>query len=45
MYMERVYVQQNGEDNVINLGLILFRDQVNYSPDHRTLNCQKLTGI
>jgi cullin 3 len=32
MYMDRVYVQQNGVDNVYNLGLIIFRDQVrNYS--------------
>jgi len=28
MYMDRVYVQQRGLDNVYNLGLILFRDQV-----------------
>ncbi|XP_013419349.1 cullin-3-B-like [Lingula anatina] len=28
MYMDRVYVQQNGVDNVYNLGLIIFRDQV-----------------
>ncbi|XP_028415376.1 cullin-3-A-like [Dendronephthya gigantea] len=28
MYMDRVYVQQNGVDNVYNLGLILFRDLV-----------------
>ena len=30
MYMDRVYVQQNDVDNVYNLGLIIFRDQVNY---------------
>ena len=29
MYMDRVYVQQNNVDNVYNLGLIIFRDQVN----------------
>ena len=28
---DRVYVQQNGVDNVYNLGLILFRDLVSYS--------------
>ncbi|XP_051158139.1 cullin-3 [Leptopilina boulardi] len=28
MYMDRVYVQQNSVDNVYNLGLIIFRDQV-----------------
>ncbi|KAJ8920768.1 hypothetical protein NQ315_004908 [Exocentrus adspersus] len=28
MYMDRVYVQQNEVDNVYNLGLIIFRDQV-----------------
>jgi cullin 3 len=28
MYMDRVYVQQNDVDNVYNLGLIIFRDQV-----------------
>ncbi|KAG1663118.1 Cullin-3 [Nymphon striatum] len=28
MYMDRVYVQQNKVDNVYNLGLIIFRDQV-----------------
>lgn len=27
---DRVYVQQNGVDNVYNLGLILFRDLVSY---------------
>ncbi|CAH3152793.1 unnamed protein product [Porites evermanni] len=30
MYMDRVYVQQNGVDNVYNLGLILFRDLVGF---------------
>lgn len=30
MYMDRVYVQQNEVDNVYNLGLIIFRDQVIY---------------
>lgn len=28
MYMDRVYVQQNNVDNVYNLGLMIFRDQV-----------------
>lgn len=28
MYMDRVYVTQNDVDNVYNLGLIIFRDQV-----------------
>lgn len=28
MYMDRVYVQQRDVDNVYNLGLILFRDQI-----------------
>lgn len=28
MYMDRVYVLQNDVDNVYNLGLIIFRDQV-----------------
>ncbi|XP_076064014.1 cullin 3 [Oratosquilla oratoria] len=28
MYMDRVYVQQNNVDNVYNLGLIIFRDQI-----------------
>lgn len=28
MYMDRVYVMQNEVDNVYNLGLIIFRDQV-----------------
>lgn len=31
MYMDRVYVQQNEVDNVYNLGLIIFRDQVSFS--------------
>lgn len=32
MYMDRVYVQQNEVDNVYNLGLIIFRDQVVRDP-------------
>jgi cullin 3 len=28
MYVDRVYVQQNGLESVYNLGLIIFRDQV-----------------
>jgi cullin 3 len=28
MYMDRVYVQQNDVDNVYNLGLSIYRDQV-----------------
>lgn len=31
MYMDRVYVQQNEVDNVYNLGLVIFRDQVSAS--------------
>lgn len=31
MYMDRVYVQQNSVDNVYNLGLNIFRDQVRKS--------------
>lgn len=31
MYMDRVYVQQNNVDNVFDLGLIIFRDQVSYN--------------
>lgn len=34
MYMDRVYVQQREVDNVYNLGLILFRDQVGISLLH-----------
>ncbi|KAL1458052.1 hypothetical protein WDU94_008227, partial [Cyamophila willieti] len=34
MYMDRVYVQQNDVDNVYNLGLIIFRDQVSPSETH-----------
>lgn len=30
MYMDRVYVKQNEFDNVYNLGLIIFRDQVGF---------------
>lgn len=30
MYMDRVYVLQNEVDNVYNLGLIIFRDQVRF---------------
>lgn len=30
MYMDRVYVQQHSVDNVFNLGLIIFRDQVKF---------------
>ena len=29
-FQDRVYVQQNGVDNVYNLGLILFRDLVSF---------------
>ncbi|KAK2147864.1 hypothetical protein NP493_3361g00004 [Ridgeia piscesae] len=32
MYMDRVYVQQNGVENVYNLGLMIFRDQVVRNP-------------
>ncbi|CAH1781618.1 unnamed protein product [Owenia fusiformis] len=33
MYMDRVYVQQNNVDNVYNLGLMIFRDQVVRCPE------------
>jgi cullin 3 len=33
MYMDRVYVAQNNVDNVFNLGLIIFRDQVRFQSD------------
>lgn len=35
MYMDRVYVQQNNVDNVYNLGLMIFRDQVVRHPTIR----------
>jgi len=35
MYMDRVYVQQNNVDNVYNLGLMIFRDQVVRYPSIR----------
>lgn len=35
MYMDRVYVKQNEFDNVYNLGLIIFRDQVSHVRDTR----------
>lgn len=44
MYMDRVYVQQNDVDNVYNLGLIIFRDQVTIEfslPILRVLVCIK----
>lgn len=31
MYMDRVYVKQHEFDNVYNLGLIIFRDQVSWT--------------
>ncbi|ESN98219.1 hypothetical protein HELRODRAFT_84693 [Helobdella robusta] len=38
MYMDRVYVQQNNVDNVYNLGLMIFRDQIiRYPPIHQHL--------
>lgn len=40
MYMDRVYVQQNNVDNVYNLGLIIFRDQVS---DNAIVNFPKQT--
>lgn len=42
MYMDRVYVQQNNVDNVYNLGLIIFRDQVwlvNSGIGERVMDC------
>ncbi|EDW89764.2 cullin-3-A isoform X1 [Drosophila yakuba] len=45
MYMDRVYVQQREVDNVYNLGLILFRDQVvRYSEIQKALR-EKLLGM
>ena len=35
MYMDRVYVQQHKVENVYNLGLSIFRDQVVRSPKIR----------
>lgn len=37
MYMDRVYVQQNDVDNVYNLGLSIFRDQVTPIPNNLKL--------
>ncbi|XP_068140665.1 cullin-3-A isoform X1 [Drosophila tropicalis] len=45
MYMDRVYVQQREVDNVYNLGLILFRDQVvRFSEIQKALR-EKLLGM
>ncbi|XP_030383867.1 cullin-3 isoform X2 [Scaptodrosophila lebanonensis] len=45
MYMDRVYVQQKDVDNVYNLGLILFRDQVvRFSEIQKALR-EKLLGM
>ncbi|EDO35230.1 predicted protein [Nematostella vectensis] len=45
MYMDRVYVQQNGVDNVYNLGLILFRDKVVRYGNIRDHLCQTLLSL
>ncbi|XP_068686762.1 cullin-3-like [Montipora foliosa] len=45
MYMDRVYVQQNGVDNVYNLGLILFRDLVVRHGNIRDHLCQTLLTL
>lgn len=45
MYMDRVYVQQNGVDNVYNLGLILFRDLVVRYGNIRDHLCQTLLTL
>ncbi|XP_031573108.1 cullin-3-like [Actinia tenebrosa] len=45
MYMDRVYVQQNGVDNVYNLGLILFRDKVVRYGNIRDHLCQTLLTL
>ncbi|KAL9963581.1 hypothetical protein ACROYT_G027104 [Oculina patagonica] len=45
MYMDRVYVQQNGVDNVYNLGLILFRDLVVRYGNIRDDLCQTLLTL
>ncbi|XP_017022092.1 cullin-3-A isoform X1 [Drosophila kikkawai] len=45
MYMDRVYVQQREVDNVYNLGLILFKDQVvRYGEIQKALR-EKLLGM
>lgn len=38
MYMDRVYVKQNEFDNVYNLGLIIFRDQVSEAIEYTFVN-------
>ncbi|EDO27789.1 predicted protein, partial [Nematostella vectensis] len=42
---DRVYVQQNGVDNVYNLGLILFRDKVVRYGNIRDHLCQTLLSL
>lgn len=37
MYMDRVYVKQSEFDNVYNLGLIIFRDQVRHTFEKKAL--------
>ncbi|XP_030561268.1 cullin-3-A isoform X1 [Drosophila novamexicana] len=45
MYMDRVYVQQRGLDNVYNLGLNLFRDQVVRFPEIQKALRERLLGM
>ncbi|KAJ8974424.1 hypothetical protein NQ317_002452 [Molorchus minor] len=45
MYMDRVYVQQNDVDNVYNLGLIIFRDQMENSGVVHMLKHQKTEDL
>ncbi|BFF94863.1 cullin-3-A [Drosophila madeirensis] len=45
MYMDRVYVQQREVDNVYNLGLILFRDQVVRHSEIQKALREKLLGM
>ncbi|ALC39739.1 Cul-4 [Drosophila busckii] len=45
MYMDRVYVQQRGVDNVYNLGLIFFRDQVVRHSEIQKALREKLLGM
>ena len=44
MYMDRVYVTQNNVENVYNLGLATFRDQVVRHPEIRTHLRKTLLG-
>ncbi|EDV99260.1 GH13125 [Drosophila grimshawi] len=45
MYMDRVYVHQRGLDNVYNLGLNLFRDQIVRFPEIQKALRDRLLGM